>query len=250
MELKPLFRWTIGPVSKNGFLILEESIRQIRRIYEDKFDLMICYNQINVDSLNYLRKYEVSFYDQTKYKKIPFKAKGEIWKIYPPRLRLKTHEIIADNDLILLDAIPEIDQFLKEDATLLLEAREGMKRYYGKFDKFVPKPYVINTGFYGMPPQFNLYKKIRHMCKEIKQKEWLQDRTKGLYDDQGIIAATLLSYKKFIIIKHPTILNYNLSLGKFNGDKNKIKGIHFVGANIKKHPAWMEYQRSQKKIHL
>lgn len=240
-KLKPLIRWTIGNINKSdGILILKESIKQFKKFYP-YCDFTICYNQISSVYLYFL---DTPLYNQELYNnKELYTPKNETWKIYPPRLRLNSHELIIDNDLIITERIPEIDQFFNNDSTLLLR---GSQRYYGKYDYLIPKNIFINSGIYGMPPNFDFEAKIMHICKWDEQKEWEQDRVKGLFDDQGIITTCLLDYKNTIIIENSNIYNYETKKPPI-----KAKGYHFIDANRKYHPGWQEFKISGlKKIYI
>jgi hypothetical protein len=237
--MKPLIRWTVGPVKPLGLKILKLSILNIKKLYGDQFDLILCFNQIQPSLLKHL---DIELYDQSKYKhKLP-EPIDELWKIYPPRLRINCHEIVMDNDLIVFEKLIELDQFINNDATLLLA---GKKRYYGQYDNIVPSNFYINSGFYGMPPNFDFEKKI----KKIHKGNWIQNRKKELFDDQGIIAGSLLSYPQKIIISNDVIFNYNTFLK--DNMPSHIKGIHFINANtIGKHIGWNEFLKKTSKIYL
>ena len=152
--MRPLVRWIIGPVKKQGFNCLRKSINSFSKIYTN-VDLMVCHNQLEKKQVDLIKSMGVFVYEQIYTKGI--EPKGVAWKLYPPRLRLDAHEIIIDNDIIIGKQIPQINQFLSENSTLVYEAGKPM---YGKFAKYVPKTPYINSGIYGMPPGFNLEKKM------------------------------------------------------------------------------------------
>lgn len=111
-------------------------------------DVVICHNC----DQNKLPKFvfQHQLVDQTeiaKDSKIP--PAGVAWKLYPPRTDRSRHEISIDNDVVFTERIPEIDRFLDGDCTLLLE---GDSRTYGRFERYVPAGYEINSGIFGMPP--------------------------------------------------------------------------------------------------
>ena len=227
--MKPLIRFTLGPVKSWGLRILRKSLNNLKELYKE-CDFIVCYNQIDRNKLSFLEGVEL--YDQNDFKKSDNKPKLEAWKLYPPRLRLNAHELVIDNDLLIQGRVPEIDRFLKEHNTLLLQGT-GIKRYYGKYDPLIPEGYVINSGIYGMPPDFD----FASLVKQFQFGEWMQDRENGLFDDQGIIAASLLN-KDTIIIPKTSIFN----CPKITKTTIPIvKGYHFIGANRGEHWAWNEY---------
>jgi hypothetical protein len=234
----PLIRWTVGPVSDAGFEILELSVANFIKIYP-QFDFCICYNQIDLSKIKHLEKYGVSFYNQNDWKSSwGISPKGEIWKIYPPRLRQDSHEIIMDNDLIIFERIPEIDEFLESQKSIMLS---GLFRFYGSFSNIIPKKYKLNSGLYGFPPGFDFENIIRILCaKKQKNNKWKQNRRKLLYDDQGVIAYAVTKYQKPIIISQNSIFNFNFKLKKII--PINAKGIHFIGSNVRQHPAWEKFK--------
>lgn len=232
--MKPLIRFIVGPVSNDGLKILKQSINNFKKLYS-QCDLMACYNQIDPCKLKNL---EITLLDQSLFINVlKCEPKDEIWKIYPPRVRMDSYEIIIDNDLLIVDKVPSIDKFLESDSTLILQ---GSYRFYGKYDSLIPDGYKINSGIYGMPPGFDFESCIHSI---IKGDNWDQDRRQGLFDDQGIIAGCLLKYPNVIIIPNTEIFNY----------KNeeivcpKANGYHFIDVNRKKHIGW---EKHKKKIKL
>jgi hypothetical protein len=241
---RPLLRWTIGNVSETGIDILQESIAKIKELYNDRFDLIICYNSLTNQQLSRICKFNIPLYQQNADKsELPYPPKGELWKLCPPRLKIKAHELFLDNDLVMLEKIPEIDEFLDSRSGLLMEARCRV-RLFGQFANLIPTSFFpINTGLFGIPPYFNFTKYIHEYFAAINGNQWKQDRNTAEYDDQGLISSILANEcKNLIVIRHPTIFNYSLGEGEaFETELRTTHGIHFVGANVMDHPGWKQY---------
>ncbi len=238
---KPLARWIIGPVKPKGFDCLKEAIDSFSNLYP-QFDLLVCHNQLTDQQRGNLEKFGVPLYEQS-YTNGFCEPKGVAWKLYPVRLRLSAHELIMDNDLVIVKKVTQIDSFLNEDKVLIYEAGA---RSYGFFDRYVPKMYKINSGIYGMPPNFDMEGRIKGLFNQSGLKEWTNSCNQGrvTWDEQGIVAAALINYNKYIIIYLKDITNCELDLIKGNG-------YHFVGINrYTKHKPWKEWQESKLKVFL
>lgn len=235
--MNPLARWIIGPVKPNGFKVLRVAVENFRNLYP-QFDLLICHNQLNDNEIHFLESLQVPLYQQS-YTDQFCEPKGVAWKLYPPRMRAESHEIVMDNDLVLIEKIPQIETFLSETNHVLYY--EAARRDYGCFNKFVPTQVVLNSGIYGMPPDFNLHSKIQNLFIQAGIKEWTNSCNQGRYtwDEQGIVAAALSNHKNLIKIDLTQITNCELDL-------TKGQGYHFVGINrYTKHKPWIEWQDAQ-----
>ena len=60
--MKPLVRWTIGPVSELGHKILKRSVENFKKIYPE-FDCVVCYNNIEKKLLDEIH---VDLFEQKK----------------------------------------------------------------------------------------------------------------------------------------------------------------------------------------
>jgi len=215
-------RWTIGDASQAGYEALYLSIASFQHLYPDA-KIVICHNcPINNLETIVARFPTAKFHDQSQYLQSRCPPMGVAWKLYPPRLAPDDHEICIDNDVILLDRIPEIDTFLQGDCTLLLE---GSSRNYGRFETYVPPGYCINSGVYGMPPKFNFQKYVNfYSGDQWEVNAFGPHAASKTFDEQGLVAIALLSYRKFAIIKETSVTNCETHL--IQG-----KGLHFVGVN-------------------
>lgn len=235
--MKPLARWTIGNVTKNGYECLFKSIESFTKLYD--VDVLICYNC----ELSKIENCNFNLFDQNQYANIAkIKPIGVSWKLYPPRIDSFRHEIVIDNDIVFESKVPEIDYFFENDCTLLLE---GDSRTYGRFENHVPNGYQINSGIYGMPPNFCLKKYVEFYCNEDWQiNAFGQHEGNKTFDEQGLIALSLLDYKKFCIIPAKSITNCEKQLVL-------SKGMHFISLNrLKHHRPYALYKSLKTKIHL
>lgn len=233
--MKPLFRWTIGPVQPAGFECLKMSIDSWTHLYDA--DVLVCHN-CEPENLAYIP--QDWLYDQRQ--KWDIEPMGVAWKLYPPRIAPERHEILIDNDIILEERVEEIDRFLKSDCTLLLE---DVTRNYGRFDKHVPPGHQINSGIYGMPPSFDFDKYVKFYVgsgwETNARGEYSESKT---FDEQGLVATALLSYPSYVTIPNTSIVSCEREFVK-------AKGMHFIGVNRKRHHRPFQlYKSSRIKLYL
>lgn len=255
---KPLLRWTIGPCLQQGLDILSESIcRTTEALGVDKWDWLICYNGLNRNELEFLQK---SIEDlpiqimcqnwancpvpdncQTPRRKNGGfewngnKCGGTLWKVCPARVRMESHEIVMDNDIVMLRAFPQIEEWLQQTEKALILEEPIM--FYGKytplFDKEGP---FLNSGFMGFPPNYDFGSKIFE--------NWV---SRGRYmnlsqaDEQGLLTYTLNQIPSIRIEKEQMVevLHRDMST-PITGNE---EGIHFTQANrIPNHNPWSRYK--------
>lgn len=237
---KILVRWTIGPVRHQGFLALRYSIEKFAKIYNlEKSNFIICCNNLNENQFNFIKSLNVPIYKQKEgdYKVLP---KGVAWKLYPPRLNPDGHELFIDNDLIIEEKINEIEEFFDSNKTLVLEDNN---RAYGKFENYISKNVLINSGLFGLPPDFDLKKYM-----DFYIKEWQKNTTKGheesfTWDEQGLIALILPKYPHIIIRKE--------QITKCEKELVTAPGMHFIKLNRKiGHEPFANYLQKTLKIYL
>lgn len=237
----PLARWTIGPSTPQGYKCLLLSIQSFLSFYEA--EVVVCHN-CPIGKISHLCfDNNVRFIEQTQISEasqIP--ATGVAWKLYPPRIDPSRHELSIDNDIVFEEPIPEIDKFLQNDCTLLLQDES---RTYGRFEKHVPAGYEINSGIYGMPPYFSLEKYIRFYCNKNWEVNALGEYAASkTFDEQGLIALALLDYDKHIIIPKTSVTNCERELVL-------AKAMHFIGLNRKKrHSPFLSYKNLKMKLHI
>lgn len=243
--IKPLVRWTIGPVSPDGFKCLCESIDSMMSLYD--IDPVICFNcnrqMIDENLATVSARFPLRLIDQQQYAdNSRIKPKGVAWKLYPSRLDLSRHEIVIDNDLIIKNRITQIDEFLESSSTLILEETS---RTYGRFEKHVNPNLCINSGLYGMPPEFDLQKYVDFYVGEGWQKNATGEHDKSeTFDEQGLVALALSSHKSYIKIPYSVITNCERNYEEGHG-------MHFIGLNRRAfHEPFRLYQSTKQKLYL
>ena len=252
---KPLWRWTVGNCLQQGLDILAESIqRTTKTIGIDVFDWAICYNGLNRENLDFLQKAigdkpiqllcqdwsqcPIDDHCQTPRRRDGSfnwngnQCGGSLWKVCPPRLRMDSHEIIMDNDILLLKKFSQIDEFLQSDKVLILQ--EPI-RFYGRYDRMMPPNVFLNSGFMGLPPGYDFGQAIRQAWEENGVLTSLSQA-----DEQGLLMYTL-SRSQSIRIRA------NQMIELLHGDFNTVvrgneEGLHFTQANrIPNHRPWSRY---------
>lgn len=251
---RPLYRWTVGNTTQQGLDILEESVFRTMRALGDGWDWMICHNGVEPEKISRIvQGRPVELVSQT-WSDCPVddeawspirpdgsievdggRCGGTLWKVCPPRMRPDSHEIIADNDLIIMRKSPQIDLFLSSRKTLILE--EPI-RFYGRYDHLIPFEDRINSGLMGCPPGFDFGARIRDAWRSAGRHTRI---TQG--DEQGLLMAVLRD--------HPNIRLPKDDIREFQcGDlptmleDPRISGYHFVQANrTSMHRAWLKYRQ-------
>ncbi len=225
---KPLLRWTIGPVHPLGFKILKHSVHTFKKIYKNEFDYIICHNQLTNQQKEIINTINIPNYEQFHSQEMEFKPHDVAWKLYPPRLAQDRHEVWIDNDVVIYDRIKELDKFLTEINSTF--ATTGLKRNFGRYDSNVPENLKLNSGFFGLPPNFDLSQKIKEIQKNDHKRFW-----SNRYDEQGLVAFIITEFPKYYMIPLETI---SISLHKF---VPASKGSHFAGINQGHAIPWNEY---------
>ena len=219
---KPTIRWCIGGyASEAGYQCLTQSIQQFMKFYGEKFDRVILHNNCSEEQVAFLRALPVRLIDQTQHS--DSKAVNPVWKITPPRIST-AHEIFIDNDIILHKHYPLIDEFLQNSFCFMTE---GLLRRFGKYDDRVPVWYKLNSGFWGLPPNFDLDQLIQ-IEGGIEASKW--------FDEQGLIALLLSRSREFRMVPRTdiSICDDTFEPGNF--------GTHFVGLNKGNLKAWRRYE--------
>ena len=223
---KPLLRWVIGDVHDLGFHVLKKSVKRFLDLYGNEFDYLICYNNLPKSRVEELSSIGIDIYDQTEEGKKLFPpisdfentlSGGAIWKICPPRLRKESHEIVLDNDIILRNRHECISNFLNSDSLFLVT--EALDRLFGKFDSYVPEGIKLNTGFYGLPPNYDFKEKIEKLIFKSQIKSW-----ESHWDKQGLVAACIVKENYEVI----SLDDISVCWGSYNRGKF---GDHFPGVN-------------------
>lgn len=238
--MKPLARWTIGDSTAAGYQCLKLSIESFLRLYDA--DVVICHN-CHEENISHICFGDFSLIDQREVaKSSKIQPVGVAWKLYPPRIDKSRHEISIDNDIVFTERIPQIDAFLDGDCTLLLE---GDSRTYGRFERYVPAGYEINSGIFGMPPGFDLHKYVDFYCQSDWELNALgEHKASKTFDEQGLVAIALLNYSNYVIIPATSVTNCEKEL-------TLAKGMHFIGLNRRTfHRPFALYRSINTKLYL
>jgi hypothetical protein len=218
----------------------------VSRIYPNVFDLVICHNNLSLEQLETLSTFGVRLHEQDPFD-FPLDIQPDIhpaWKIYPPRIRKDSHEIIIDNDIILLNKIPQIEEFLSSSDKHILT--HPICRSLGFYDEFVPKGFDANSGIIGFPPGYDFAGDITKYSCNID--EW-----DNHFDEQGLVTYCLYRYDPLMIDLDIVVGDNRVSRidGEINdyGDnllqlEHKL-GIHFAEVNKGKSKSFDNYMMSK-----
>lgn len=268
---KPLFRWIIGDSNSNGLCVFSHAIKNIIRLYKNNFDFLICSNAINLNCKDEIKKiaqkfnieiYEQSWFDFPLNKntilETPIGRQGSFWKICPPRLRIDSHEIICDNDIIIINPINAIFEFLQKDKILMMKEDAFC---VGKYFPIFKENENYNSGLYGLPPHYNFNEDLKTTWEKNSRHHNLIWR-----DEQGLVTGTLKKHEHITITSNEIIhlfpegrcSSYEFKIIDENQTKTRImrniqfnefslsisdKGYHFLGVNREKHHRkWHEYK--------
>ena len=255
---KPLFRWTVGNVLPQGMDILSESIiRTTQALGVDSWDWAICYNGLSKEEVNKLSDViddlpirligqnwatcpikdncQSPRRDDGSYEYDGKRCGGSLWKVCPARMRMDSHEIIMDNDIVILKKFPQLDEWLSQKSkTLLLE--EPIK-FYGRYESVMsPDAPYLNSGFMGMPPGYDFGAEILKMWQKTGSYENLSQA-----DEQGLLTHTL-NQKPSVRIKKDQVIEllHRDMTTVVTGDHC---AYHFTQANrMPNHYAWGKYK--------
>ena len=255
---KPLFRWTCGNCLQQGLEILAESIdRTTRALGIDNWDWVICHNGLNREEVQFLNKAidgrPIQLLSQNwstcpvddncqsprrsdgSFEFNGTRCGGTMWKVCPARMRMETHEVVMDNDIVILKKFPQIDEWLKTTGKSLI--LEEPIRFYGRYDcLFGGESTFLNSGFMGFPPDYDYGAEIYNT--------WMQY---GKYmnisqaDEQGLLMYTLNKLPNIRIKKEQMIEVLHREF------KTQItphaEAYHFTQANrMPNHHAWGKYK--------
>ena len=233
--MKPLWRWTVGGnIGPLGWEVFSESVRLAPKVYPE-FDFVICCNNVNVDQKAYLESHDFPVVLQTeKHSCVPYRAKGEgcedfAWKLMPPRLRIEAHELWVDNDIVIRDKIPAIDQWLGCYTGIV---SRGFDSLYGRFQEKVDPSVDCCAGFFGLPPYFDFRAHIIEICG---------DEPLMGFDEQGLVVYVVSNLPGRIIVPYANLRMWGHWQTEFHSDFPE--GIHFVGANRNERLLSWEYYK-------
>ena len=243
----------MGNVSKAGWECLSESTRLLPKIYPE-FDFIICYNSFHQETLkktqpkdknpykeiklienrlNRLLSFGIDLYEQ-KEEKIdvphtflrPEMVGNHIWKLCPTRFRTESHELWVDNDVIITDRIPEIDEWLNKNVPVI--STSYGREHYGRFDPKIGGDIACCAGLFGLPPHFGFKEKLLQKCNGVPLEG---------FDEQGLIVSIITSEKEWIPIS-----SHNFNQVGWFATLNQHLGYHFIRLNTGTNSAWEHYK--------
>jgi hypothetical protein len=237
--MKPLARWTLGPVTATGKKILRESVKLFAKAHPE-FDRVVCYNHVEaselVDLSNLAELVEQSANavpcDLSLPSNDPDEATGCGWKLSPPRLRLDAHELFLDNDLVIRERLLEIEAWLGGNSGIIAEGLHR-RRMFGVFDKHIGAHIHACAGLAGFPPGFDIQEQI------VNYSPFLCGKSFGGYDEQGMTTAMITNMAHYILV--PLTTCHIAEDHQIFPDKMP-RAVHFTGANRKEwHRGWSAY---------
>lgn len=261
---KPLLRWVIGGTVAQGVHILKESITRTSKVFGDRFDYMVCHNNMAVEDLKFIPRVfpfvtlhgqdwmDCPIADQMSTTRQQdgsvrtdvYSCGGSLWKLCPPRMRLDAHEIVMDNDIVFFSAMRQVEEFLASSRPMLLKEHT---RWFGIYDKMFPPGDKFNSGFVGLPPGFDYRAKLRQAWKATGSACKL-----SYADEQGLITYVLSQENPIMVEINDVVELHQMGLTvNFNGSPCSTKydftpenrAAHFVQANrnVPHHP-WCKYK--------
>jgi hypothetical protein len=256
--VKPLFRWTVGNCLQQGLDILAESVkRTMRALGAEEWDWAICYNGINREQLEFLQKMigdrPVKLIAQSwatcpvdddvqtprrrdgSFEWNGTRCGGTMWKVCPARMRMESHEVVMDNDIVLLSKFSQFEEFLNSNDKVLL--LEEPIRFYGRYDcLFGGSESFLNSGLMGFPPGYDFGVEIAKNWKKYGSYRQLTQA-----DEQGLLTYTLNQQSSVKISKEQMLELLHRDFGA--ALTGREEGIHFTQSNrIPNHHAWKKYQ--------
>lgn len=263
-----IIRWTMTNCHPQGFKILAESMRLARIIFKSlRPRFMLYYNQIKIEKLERYRdiipdleiiaqswsdlpipnQHEGKCFENGQFLNSKEPWGGSLWKLCPPRTTLDSYEIHLDNDLIVMRWVPIFDLFFSGSKTLALEDKI---RFFGVYDKlFEPSVVGFNSGLIGLPPGFDLGKKVRDIWEENGKGQRFSHA-----EEQALTCKALIS-KPYLLIRNNELVESNARHGHFEIGPNKRArplnyqftdqecGFHFLESNRYRHAEWNRFKR-------
>ena len=236
-RIRPLFKWLIGRVREEGYDCLSLSMENAWCIYGSQVDYSICYNNIERTFLEERvappAGMDVSWVDQTRYRGGVATEYG--WKFYPFKIQNDRRELWLDNDIVLFDRHPLVDEFLFGGAERFLFAEDIQRAYSPRsIDERIPEHLKICAGLVGIPafPIQSILRRFRRLLATYgvpDTETHFTCRTIGQFGvENATVALLCMAYPgEFLLIDHDDI-----PVGKAIRDGRIGRfGMHFNGLN-------------------
>ena len=188
---------------------------------------MICYNEISSANLPSQIPHFLQTHDCCNIPIKPFASNA--WKLFPPRLKIDSHELFIDNDLVIYRRVPEIDEFLVSNRPLCYGTKSDEKSLppYGVFENGLSN-FRMNSGIFGVWPGYDFESDILFHLKTSRITKW------GVFDEQGLVATCLLH-------KNPIIVTTQQITNCWKTYIQGQNGCHFCGHNFCEKESWKNY---------
>lgn len=215
-------------MSAQGIECLVHSIEQWVRLFGDVFDRIVCFNGELPDELLGLN---VEFIDQSKHlDSLPCTPCDTFWKFFPPRIRRESHELILDNDVVIYKS-NLIERFLRSEELMVSQSH---KHFYGRFHSVLEPGILVNTGFIGLPPGYDLQQKLSMVLK-LYPFLYLTDHC----DDQGAFICACRKQLKLVPMEELYVCNPRTDFAAY---RLGTCGTHFAGLNLGSSQYWEQYK--------
>ncbi len=219
--------------SNLGLEILVHSVKRFRRLYPE-FDYVVCCNNTKPEQLSILNTLGIRLYHQNAERDFPYPLepptsppgwKG-MWphlgvKLCPPRLNPLGYEWWIDNDLVVRERIPTVDEWLSSGKCMIAC---GHGRRYDSFESLIPQGVVCSGGFFGVPPGFDLQCKLLHECHTV-----LQGKPIAYYDEQGLVTKVMTENPHLLVPMKEVYIVKKLP------PEPLPPALHFIGTNRTEH---------------
>jgi hypothetical protein len=193
------------------------------------FRYVVCHNGVPRSRLDSVAS-RVELVDQERFTdSLPIPPSGVSWKLYPPRIDMEAREVFMDNDLVIHR---RIDLERMPGHCFISEA---LGRNYGSLDPRVASTVNMNSGFFGVPPGFDLRSEIVGVIDEFGV-DWRD----SYFEEQGVVA--------YIVHKRPhwiATMDEIAVLWPKDDPKSWSSGshgTHFVGLNKGDDPHWRHWR--------
>jgi hypothetical protein len=260
--MRPIFRWTIGGTTNIGYDCLDYSITSVFKLYGDTFDYYILYNNSNVQMLREVVGHRAVTLISQSWEDSPIpipeylNSGSSLWKFCPARLNINCHEIVSDNDVVIVNKVKQIDEFLSRSDSMILV--EDPIKFQGNF-RHLFSDVNYNAGFVGLPPGYDLGNEMKIIWEENGR-----PKVVGRSDEQGLTTAAMkkgnflfISKKQFTLV-HPqggTLYSIydeqknssDFGFYKINFFYDGSDAYHFVGINRnERHDHWDMFKKQLK----
>lgn len=244
-------RWTMGDVSPRGFEALRLSLWGAWQVFGIGADYVVCINGMPAEEAlartgpvpATVEWRETSRRDLPAFLERAFgsgMAEGVAWKLAPLRLFPDRYEIALDNDCILWELPPTLEQWLAHDAdrgSCLLAA--DVQAALGRFAPYCAGR-AVNSGLRGLPPGFDIASALANAIAACERDADAALTLGSELDEQGLQAAALSrgAPLRLVSVQEVSICSpFQPHLPDLG-----THGAHFVGLNAR-HIPWDYYER-------